>query len=123
MRYFWLLCQYCQKHFCFKYQPGQENLGGYPRKHHTGPIHQHVGPYYLHQQNSPMVLPLAMRPSSWQGCAETLGDPYLRQDPLPKIPNYRDLKAEHTQQHPFKQLDRIFFPPKRNGQYARQPYD
>ena len=86
MRYFWLLDQDVQKYFKFKYHPGQENLGDYPTKYHTGPIHQHVRPYYLHMANSSRLLPHALKPSSRQGCDESLGDPYLRQVPLPKIP-------------------------------------
>jgi hypothetical protein len=42
MRYFWLLDGEVQKLFRFYYQPGQENLGDYPSKHHAADIHQHV---------------------------------------------------------------------------------
>ena len=42
MRYFWLLNQDCQKYLDISHQPGQENLGGYPTKHHTGTVTQHV---------------------------------------------------------------------------------
>ena len=73
------------------YQPGQENTGDYPTKHHTGPIHGHVRPYYLHLHSSPNVLPRAMNPSIRQGCAETLGDPYHKMVPLPRISNNRAL--------------------------------
>ena len=93
MRYFWLLDQEVQKYFRFKYHPGQENMGDYPSKHHTGPIHQHVRPYYLHAENSPRILPRALKPSSRRGCAETLGDPYHRQVPLPMIPVSRKLDS------------------------------
>jgi hypothetical protein len=93
MRYFWLLDQEVQKYFRFKYHPGQENMGDYPSKHHTGPIHQHVRPYYLHAKNSPRILPRALKPSSRRGCAETLGDPYHRQVPLPRIPVSRKLDS------------------------------
>ena len=76
MRYFWLLDQEAQKYFKFVYQPGQENMGDYPTKHHTGPIHMHVRPYYLHLHNLPKTLPPhAMKTSVQQVCAETLGDP------------------------------------------------
>jgi hypothetical protein len=46
MRYFWLLDGEVQKPFHFYYQPGQENLGGYPSKHHSADIHQHACPYW-----------------------------------------------------------------------------
>jgi hypothetical protein len=42
MQYFWLLDGKTQKYFKFYYQPGQENLGDYPSKHHTADIHQHI---------------------------------------------------------------------------------
>ncbi len=57
MRYFWLLDGEVQKLFRFYYQPGQENLGDYPSKHHSADIHQHVRPYYVHMNNSQTVLP------------------------------------------------------------------
>jgi hypothetical protein len=57
MQYFWLLDSKVQKLFLFHYQPGQENLGNYPSKHHSANIHQHVCPYYVHMNNSPTVLP------------------------------------------------------------------
>ncbi len=76
MRYMWLLDGDVQQIFLFYYQPGRENLGDYPSKHHSADIHQHVRPYYVHMNNSPTVLPRAAKPSSWRGCAETLADPY-----------------------------------------------
>ncbi len=42
MRYMWLLDSDVQQIFRFYYQPGQENFGDYPSKHHSGDIHQHV---------------------------------------------------------------------------------
>ena len=91
MRYFWLLDQETQRYIRVFYHPGQENLGDYPSKHHEGKIHQHVRPYYVHMPTSPTHLPRAGKPSSRQGCAEILGDPYVKMVPLPMIPNYRDL--------------------------------
>ena len=85
MRYFWLLDGETQKYFKFYYQPGLENLGDYPSKHHTADIHQHVRPYYVHMDNSPTLLPRAMKPSTCRGCAEILGDPYSKKSPLPSI--------------------------------------
>ena len=85
MRYFWLLDGATQQYFKFYYQPGLENLGDYPSKHHTADIHQHVRPYYVHMDNSPTLLPRAMKPSTRRGCAEILGDPYSKKSPLPSI--------------------------------------
>ena len=85
MRYFWLLDQYAQKNFDFQHHPGQENLADYPSKHHTGKGHQHVRPYYLHTEESPLYLPRAVAPSTRRGCAEILGDPYHKLVPLPRL--------------------------------------
>ena len=85
MRYFWLLDQRTQKYFKFYYQPGAENLADYPSKAHTGPIHSHVRPYYLHMKHSPTHLIRAAKPSARRGCVGTLGDPYTKGIPLPRI--------------------------------------
>jgi hypothetical protein len=85
MHYFWLLDGKTQTYFKYYYQPGQENLGNYPSKHHIAHIHQHVRPYYVHTDTSPIILPRAMKPSIWQGFAEILGDPYAKKSPLPRI--------------------------------------
>ena len=45
MRYMSLLDGDVQQIFHFYYQPGQENVGNYPSKHHSADIHQHVRPY------------------------------------------------------------------------------
>jgi hypothetical protein len=85
MRYFWLLDRKTQKYFRFHYQPGQENMGDYPSKHHKANIHQHVCPYYVHTNLSPAILPRALKPSIRQGYAVILGDPYAKKSPLPHI--------------------------------------
>ena len=89
MRYFWLLDQYCQKYLDISRQPGQENLGDYPTKHHTGTVTQHVRPYYIHESTSPTLLPREIMTSAQQECAEILGNTYRRQVPLLRIPNDR----------------------------------
>ena len=85
MQYFWLLDGETQQYIKFYYQPGLENLVDYPSKHHTADIHRHIRPYYIHIDNSPTLLPRAMKPSTRQGCAEILGDPYSKKSPLPSI--------------------------------------
>jgi hypothetical protein len=85
MRYFWLLDGETQRYFKFYYQPGLENLGDYPSKHHTADIHQHVRPYYVQMDNPPTLLPQAMKPSTCRGCVEILGDPYSKKSPLPSV--------------------------------------
>jgi len=85
MRYFWFLDGETQQYFKFYNQPGLENLGDYPSKHHTADIHQHVRPYYVHMDNSPTLPPRARKTSTRRGCAEILGDPYSKKSPLPSI--------------------------------------
>ena len=119
MRYFYLLDQEVQKQFKFGYQPGQENLGDYPTKHHTGPIHQHVRPYYLQMKNSSRLLPRASKPSSRRGCAETLEDPYLRQILLPRIPNSRDFTRLHRNLNKYPK-DALTVKPLRTNQLSEQ---
>ncbi len=85
MRYFWLLDGEMQQYFKFYYQLGLKNLSDYPSKHHTADIHQHVQPYYVHMENSPTLLPRAMKPSTCRGCAEILGGPYSKKSPLPSM--------------------------------------
>ena len=64
MRYFWLLDSETQNLFTFHYTPGQENLADYHTKHHTGEVHLHVRPYYLHMPQSPKYLLRGMKPSA-----------------------------------------------------------
>ena len=78
-----------QQYLKFDCQPGVENLADYPTKHHLWQIHKHVRPYYIQMPNSPTELLRVSKPSLRRGCVGILGDPYLRQIPLPRIPNYR----------------------------------
>ena len=103
MRYLWLLNQYCQKYLDISHQPGQDNLGEYPTKHHTGTVMQRVCPYYVHKSTSPTPLPRAMMPSARRGCAEILGNPYRRQVPLPRIPDNRAQDSTRDLSHPYVQ--------------------
>ena len=62
-------------------------MGDYPSKAHTGAIHTHVRPHYLHTENSPRILVRAHKPSSRRGCVKTLGSPYYKGIPLSRIPS------------------------------------
>ena len=81
MQYFWLLDGKTQKYFKFYYQPAQKNLGNYPSKHHMADIHQHVCPYYVHNNSFPLLLPCALKPGIWRGCAEILGGSMYQEVP------------------------------------------
>ncbi len=90
MQYFWLLDSKVQKFFQFYYQPGEENVGNCPSKYHSPDTHQHVCPYFVHMNNFPTDLPWAAKPSSWQGCAKTLADPYKGKIHLARVNTFQE---------------------------------
>ena len=97
MRYFWTCEKDAQKVYSFKWHPGMENLADYQSKHHPGAHHTAVRPYYLHEKNSPLELPRAIRPSTLKGCVGTLKDGYVRNVPLPRVPQIQS--ASPTTSH------------------------
>ncbi len=99
MRYFWLLCQEAQKILDVSHHPGLENMGDYSSKANFRKFHRQIRPYYLNMPNSPYVLHRANMPSTWQGCAEILGDQYHGKIPFPQIPMYQ--ATGHTGPRPF----------------------
>jgi hypothetical protein len=74
-----------QKAYTIKWHLGQENLVDYQSKHHQGTHHQAVCPWYLHEINSPLVLPQATRPSTLKECVGNLPKRYIRNVPLPRV--------------------------------------
>jgi hypothetical protein len=103
MRYFWTSEKEAQDVYSFKWYPGQENLADYQSKHHPGAHHSAVHPYYLHEENSPLVLPWATRPSTLNGCVGTLKDVYVCNVPLPRVP--REQRASPKLTAPKHQAD------------------
>ncbi len=85
MRFFWVGDKVAQDMYDLTWHPGQENLADYQSKHHAGSHHVKVRPYYIHMDNSPRILPRAMRPSTLKGCVGTLKDGYIRKVPLPRL--------------------------------------
>jgi hypothetical protein len=85
MRYFWTCEKDAQNMYSFKWHPGMENLADYQSKHHPGAHHTAVRPYYLHETNSPLELPRAIKPSTLKGCVGTLKDGYVRNVTLPRV--------------------------------------
>jgi hypothetical protein len=57
MRFFWIGEKVAQEMYALKWRPGQENLADYQSKHHIESHHAKVRPWYLHLENSPLVLP------------------------------------------------------------------
>jgi hypothetical protein len=86
MQYFWVGDKVAQDMYTLSWHPGQENLANYQSKHHIGLHHQAVCPWYLHQADSPRVLPHALKPSALKGCVGTLKNGYLCKVPLPRVP-------------------------------------
>jgi len=84
MRYLWVCDKVDQDAYDVKWQPGKENLADYQSKHHTGAHHTAVRPWYLHEVNSPLVLPRASRPSTLKGCVRNLPQGFVRNVPLPR---------------------------------------
>ena len=84
MRSFLVGDKVAQDLFSFGWYPGQEYLADYQSKHHPGAHHTAVRPDYLHEENSPLELPRAQRPSTLKGCVGTLQDGYIRNVPLPR---------------------------------------
>jgi hypothetical protein len=74
--------------FCLSGTLGWKILGG----HHTA-----VRPYYLHEENSPLELPRAIRPSTLKGCVGTPKDGYICNVPLPRV--QRIQSASHDTSH------------------------
>ncbi len=83
MRYFWVCDKVAQDAYDIRWHPGQENLADYQSEHHSGAHHKDVRPWYLHEENLPLVLPRATRPSSLKGYVGTLPEGYVHNVPLP----------------------------------------
>jgi hypothetical protein len=71
MRFFWVTDQVLNKEFDVQWHPGKENLADYFTKHFDAAHHQHVRPWYVHEQNSPRELPRAAAPKALRGCVGT----------------------------------------------------
>ncbi len=85
MRFFGVGNKVAQDMYALRWHPGQENLADYQIKHHIGSHRVAVRPWYLHTENSPRVLPRAVRPSTLKGCVGTLQNKYIRNVSLPRV--------------------------------------
>ncbi len=52
----------------------------------------HLIPYYLHEKNSPLELPRAIRQCTLKGCVGNLKDGYVHNVPLPRVPRIQSAK-------------------------------
>ena len=85
MRFFWITDQVKIGNFDPQWYPVQENRADYYTKHFDGRHHQAVRPGYLHEKNSPRVLPQAAVPSALRGCVGNTPNGYNRTCPLPHL--------------------------------------
>ena len=81
-----------------KWHPGQENLSDYQSKHHLGPHHQAVRPWYQHEEHTPLVLPRATLASTLKGCVGTLPKGYIRNVPLTRVLILQSISSETRHQ-------------------------
>ena len=88
MNYFYTCDQVKVGNFTVNYHPGKENMGDYPSKNHEARQHIHVRPLYVHMDNSPRVLPRALKPSDLRGCVGTKAKMLAKQQPAPLFPRY-----------------------------------
>ena len=85
VRFVWITSQVRIGNFDVQWHPGQENRADYYTKHFDGKHHQAVRPWYLHEKNSPLVLPRAAAPSALRGCVGNTPNGYNRTCPLPRL--------------------------------------
>jgi hypothetical protein len=95
-RYFWVADKMAQDRYSLCWHPRQENLADYQSKHHPGAHHSAVRLNYLHEENPPLVLTRATRPSTLKGCVGTLQDGYVCNVPLPRVPREQRAIPEPT---------------------------
>ncbi len=100
VRYFWVCDKVAQDVYDLRWHPGQENLADYQSKHHIGVHHQAVCPWYLYEEHSPMFLPRATRPSTLKGCVGTLPEGYIRNIPLPRVPQGQTAQSHQATKIP-----------------------
>jgi hypothetical protein len=100
MRYFWVSDKIAQDAYDVRWHPGQENLADYQSKHHIGTHHQAVCPWYLQKKHSPLVLPRATRPSTLKGCVGILPKGYVRNIPLPRVPQVQTNQSHQATKIP-----------------------
>jgi hypothetical protein len=91
MRFIWVGDKVAQDMYALSWHPGQENLADYQSKHYIGSHHVAVRPWYLHTENSPRILPWAVRPSTLKGCVGTLQSGCIHNVPLLRDDGYRAL--------------------------------
>ncbi len=77
VRYFWVADKVAQDRYSLCWHPEQEKLADYQSKDHPRAHHSAVRPYSLYEENSPLVLSRATRPSTLKVCVGTLQEEYI----------------------------------------------
>jgi hypothetical protein len=96
MQYFWVCDKVAQDAYAVRWHPCQENLANYQSKHHPRTHHTAVCPWYLHEVDSPLVLPRAIRPSTLKGCVGNLPNGYVHNIPLPRVPLHQSAQSHQV---------------------------
>jgi hypothetical protein len=94
MRYFWVCDKVAQDAYHVEWHPRPRKSRGFQSKYHPGVHHTAVCSWYLHTDNSPLVLPRAIRPSTLKGCVGTLPKGYVRN--VPQSPTSQVSQVRHT---------------------------
>ena len=90
MQFFWIRDKVAQNMYQIAWHPGQENLADYQSKHHIGSHHVAVRSWYLHEKDSPMYLPRAVRPLAlWKGVLELSRTGTYEEYPYQEFHKYR----------------------------------
>ena len=74
-----------QNTFKVLWHPGAENLADNFTKHFAAKHHIEVRPWYMHENNSPTMLPRAAEPKALRGCVGTQKNGYTKSGPLPRL--------------------------------------
>jgi hypothetical protein len=113
MRFYWIRDCVKQIQFLVHWKAGSLNLGDYHTKHHPTKHHPMVRPYYIHEPNSPRVIP--SDPSvGLRGCV----NPHLAKPPgYERTPTNRTQFNQTQQKDPNVPITRLEHPA---GKTARQ---
>ncbi len=98
--FFWVGDKCAQGINDITWHPGVENLADYQSKHCLGSHHVNVRPWYLHMENSPRYLPRAQGQSTLKGCVGTLKRGYVRNVPLPRVPQIQSTSLPFGREPP-----------------------
>jgi hypothetical protein len=117
MRFYWIRDRVKQKQFLVHWAAGSLNLGDYHTKHHPPKHHPMVRPYYIHEPNSPRVIP--SDPSvGLRGCV----NPDLAKPPgYERTPTNRTQLNQTQQKDPNVSITRLEHPARKTARQCSSP--